>query len=169
MDQVKIGGFLRKLRGEKGLTQEQLAEQLAVSNRSVSRWENGVNMPDFDLLMQIARYYDVSVGEILDGERSGKTIDSKAEDTLQKVADYGNQDKLNYTKRIRFMYIAALAALTVCFLIDLLELRDTWIYAYIADFMLGLVFGMTLVGLLYTTRFMARCREFKMRLLKRNG
>ena len=58
MDQKKIGYFLRKLRNEKGLTQEQFAEIIGVSNRSVSRWENGVNMPDFDLLMQIAEYFD---------------------------------------------------------------------------------------------------------------
>lgn len=49
MDQKKIGAFLRELRSEKHMTQEQLAEILGVTNRSISRWENGVNMPDFAL------------------------------------------------------------------------------------------------------------------------
>lgn len=43
----------------------ELAEILGVSNRSISRWENGTTMPDFDLLIELARYYDVEVGEIL--------------------------------------------------------------------------------------------------------
>ena len=54
MDQQKIGRFLRELRNEQGLTQAQVAERLNVSNRSVSRWENGTTMPDFDLLMQLS-------------------------------------------------------------------------------------------------------------------
>ena len=53
MDQIKIGTFLKLLRKEKNLTQEQLAEQLGVSTRTVSRWENGNNMPDISLLSEI--------------------------------------------------------------------------------------------------------------------
>ena len=51
MDQQKIGKFLKCLRRDKGLTQEQLAEHFCVSSRTVSRWENGNNMPDVDILM----------------------------------------------------------------------------------------------------------------------
>ncbi|WP_243033603.1 helix-turn-helix domain-containing protein, partial [Blautia obeum] len=60
MDQVKIGNFLKKLRKEKGITQEQLAEILNVSGRTVSRWETGNNMPDISILVDIADYYDIS-------------------------------------------------------------------------------------------------------------
>lgn len=59
MDQVKIGNFLKKLRKEKGITQERLAEILNVSGRTVSRWENGNNMPDISILVDIADYYDI--------------------------------------------------------------------------------------------------------------
>ena len=58
MDQQKIGGFLKELRKERGVTQEQLAQILGVSNRSVSRWENGNNLPDLDLLIQISEYFE---------------------------------------------------------------------------------------------------------------
>ncbi len=64
MDQQKIGRFLRELRSEQGLTQAQVAERLNVSNRSVSRWENGATMPDFDLLMQLSDCYNIEVGEL---------------------------------------------------------------------------------------------------------
>ena len=52
MNQVKIGRFLKELRKKKGLTQEQIAEKFHVSNRTISRWENGNNMPDLDVLMK---------------------------------------------------------------------------------------------------------------------
>jgi transcriptional regulator with XRE-family HTH domain len=50
VDQKKIGWFLKELRKEKEMTQEQIAEQFNVSSRTVSRWENGYNMPDLDIL-----------------------------------------------------------------------------------------------------------------------
>ena len=53
MDQMKIGEFIRELRKENGLTQEQLAEQLNVSRRTVSRWETGNNLPDLDVLIEM--------------------------------------------------------------------------------------------------------------------
>ena len=61
MDQVKIGKFLKELRKEKGLTQEQLAEKLNVSNRSISRYETGNNMPDISLLIEIEDIFEVSI------------------------------------------------------------------------------------------------------------
>jgi DNA-binding XRE family transcriptional regulator len=53
-DQAKVGSFLKALRNEKNLTQETLAEQLGVSNRTVSRWETGSNMPDIGMVVEIA-------------------------------------------------------------------------------------------------------------------
>jgi len=88
MNQIKIGSFLKELRKEKGLTQEQLAEELNVSNRSVSRWETGNNMPDLSMLIALAEYYDVDVREIIDGERKSESMNEEMKDTLQKVADY---------------------------------------------------------------------------------
>ena len=68
MDQKKIGRFLKELRKEKDITQEQLAEKIKVSGRTVSRWETGSNMPDISLLAELADFYDVSISEIIDGE-----------------------------------------------------------------------------------------------------
>ena len=59
MDQKKIGAFLKALRAEKGLTQEQLAEKMLVSSRTVSRWETGSNLPDLSVLVEIADFYGV--------------------------------------------------------------------------------------------------------------
>lgn len=93
MDAKKIGTFLRELRKEKGLTQEQLAEVLHVSGRTVSRWETGANMPDLSVLIQIAEFYEVEVKEILDGERKGEIMDKELKETLSRVADYNTLEK----------------------------------------------------------------------------
>ena len=77
MDQMKIGSFLKELRKEKGITQEQLAEVLHVSGRTVSRWETGSNMPDISILIDIADYYDISIPEIINGERKSEIMNKE--------------------------------------------------------------------------------------------
>lgn len=168
MDQKKIGYFLRKLRNEKGLTQEQFAEIIGVSNRSVSRWENGVNMPDFDLLIQIAEYFDVHIEEILDGERKTPASETETKNTLLKVADYSTNENIIFSKRLNYIFLMGLAAYIVYMLIDIQDLTAIPLYNNIASFALGLVLGVLLVGVLYTSRYISKIKAFKMRLLKRN-
>ena len=57
MDQIKIGAFLKALRKEKHLTQEDLAEELHVSNRTISRWETGTSLPDINMLVMLSDFY----------------------------------------------------------------------------------------------------------------
>ena len=70
MNQENIGKFIVELRKEKKLTQEQLAENLGVNNRSVSRWENGTCMPDYALLPLLAQEFGISVAELVEGKRT---------------------------------------------------------------------------------------------------
>lgn len=111
MDMQKIGSFLKELRKEKGLTQEQFAEILGVAGRTVSRWETASNMPDLSILIQIAEFYDVEVSEILDGERKDDKMDKELKDTLTKVADYSEADRV---KRAKISNTAFLVTLFVC-------------------------------------------------------
>ena len=83
MDLVKIGAFLQTLRKEKNLTQEQLAEQLGVSRRTVSRWETGSNMPDLDILMELSDLYVVDLREILNGERKSEHMNEELKETVK--------------------------------------------------------------------------------------
>lgn len=167
MDQKKIGTFLKELRKEKGMTQEQLAEILGVTNRSISRWENGVNMPDFDLVIEIANHFDVSIEEFLDGERRTDMINKQTEETLLKVADYNNDEKMVFSKRLHILFLIAVAAFIIYMVLDIQGLTSTGIYEDIADYSLGLVFGMVIMGALYTSRYVGKIQAFKKRLLKR--
>ena len=93
MDQKKTGLFLRELRKENGLTQEQLAEQFNVSSRTVSRWETGANMPDLSVLVELSDFYQVDIKEIIDGERKSEIMNEETRETLVKVAEYTKEDK----------------------------------------------------------------------------
>lgn len=70
MDQMKTGKFISALRKEKGLTQEELGRKIGVSNKTVSRWENGNYMPDIETLRILSKEFSVSMEEIIDGERA---------------------------------------------------------------------------------------------------
>lgn len=72
MNQEKIGKFITTCRKEKNLTQEELAEKLNVSNKSVSRWENGKNMPDYSILNDLCNILDININELLSGEKDNK-------------------------------------------------------------------------------------------------
>ena len=69
MDQIKIGKFIAALRKEKSLTQEQLGERLGVTNKTISRWENGNYMPDVEMLSLLSKEFGVSINELISGER----------------------------------------------------------------------------------------------------
>lgn len=168
MEQKKIGAFLRELRKEKQLTQEQLAEILNVTNRSISRWENGVNMPDFDLVIEIANYYDVSIEEILDGERKKEMIDKETEQVLLKVADYENDEKKRFSKRICGLFIAAALAFVLYSVLNFMGLDAKGVYEQIASYAMGIVGGALLIGVLYTGGYIAKIQEFKKRLRNKN-
>ncbi|MCH5257300.1 MAG: helix-turn-helix transcriptional regulator [Lachnospiraceae bacterium] len=164
MDQQKTGKFLKELRNKKGITQEQFAERLGVSNRSISRWENGVTMPDFDLLIQMAKYYDVEIGEILDGERKVENMDKQTEETLLKIADYNNMDKESFSKRIHYVFIAGLVCMFIYIAIDITGLSGVQPYEAIADLVLGLLLGGLVTGVLYSSRYITKIKAAKMRL-----
>lgn len=69
MDLVQIGKFIAELRKEQKLTQEQLGEKVGVTNKTVSRWENGNYLPPADVLFAMSQLFDVSVNELLSGKR----------------------------------------------------------------------------------------------------
>ncbi len=117
MDQMKIGSFLKELRKEKGLTQEQLAEQLNISNRSVSRWETGSNMPDLSMLIILAEYYDVDVREIIDGKRKSENMNDEVKETLEKVASYNEMLNLKSMRK---------GIIAMCIVFIILVIISTW-------------------------------------------
>ena len=167
MNQIKIGEFLKELRKEKGLTQEQLAEHFNVSRRSVSRWETGSNLPDIDILIEMADYYGVDLRELIDGERKSEKMNDELKQTVLKVADYSNEEKTRLLRRMHWLFIAGFVGFVVFLVITLLELDTTAPYDGIGGFGLGIAFGMIVVGVIFTSRSAAKIRAFKLRMLEK--
>lgn len=166
MDQQKIGLFLKTLRKQQELTQEQFAEIMNVSNRTVSRWENGNNLPDIDILIQIADYYKLDLRELLDGERKSEKMNKATEETVLKAVDYTNIKAEKYVKRIHGILIAGVILWFISQIVShtgLIEIKA--IHAF-TEFMAGTSCGLILWGIFITSRFGEGVRAFKKRILK---
>ena len=117
MNQHKIGEFLKHLRKDKGLTQEQLAEHFYVSSRTISRWETGSNMPDIEILIELADFYDVDIRELIDGERKSESMDNETKDTLKKVAEYATEESNKRKERLRILLACSTCLMLVSYLL----------------------------------------------------
>ncbi len=167
MDQKKTGSFLRELRKEKQLTQEQLAERFGVTNRSVSRWETGSNMPDLSILVELADFYDVDIRDIIDGERKGEDMNKEEKERLQLVADYAETEKNTLLMRLRIISIVGLVSL-IAGLTMMVISRDNNlpIYDYLMGTLMGVAIGALLVAVFYSTGVLENMRKRKRTLMK---
>lgn len=165
MDMIKTGKFLQELRKEKELTQEQLAEQLGVARRTVSRWETGNNMPDLDILVELSDLYSVDLREILSGERKSETMDQELKETVLQVADYSSEEKNKMLRRMHWLFIVGLIGFAAFLVIARLGLEATSPYDEIGSSGLGFACAMMILGVIFTGRSAVRIREIKMRLL----
>ena len=165
MDLQKIGAFLREMRKEKALTQEQLAERLGVSRRTVSRWETGSNMPDLDLLVEMADLYQVELRELLNGERKNERMNEELKETVMQVAAYSSAEKQRGTRIVRIYFVLGILALIGNGALNRLETAGSpWL-----EFLKGAAFATALtamaLGILYTTGALMKIQAFKRRLL----
>lgn len=165
MDQVKIGKFLKELRQEKGMTQEELAAMLGVSNRTVSRWENGVNMPDFDLMRELGSCFGVGIEELLDGVRR-ESVTPGTEEALRKAVEYSSNEKSAFARHLNKMFLFSVAAMLIYLALDFFELPKNGPWGFLNGFLLGIGLGMLIVGALYTSGHMTKFRAFKRKLLR---
>lgn len=152
MNQQKVGSFLKKLRKEKQITQEQFAEQLNVSGRTVSRWETGNNMPEISLLVEIAEFYDVSIPEIINGERKSEKMKEESKEVAMSLSDYALKEKENLLKSIRVQSTFGVVALAVYFVIDIAgaAMPYAWV-GLLSNYCHTLIFITPVMILLYTT------------------
>ena len=91
MDQIKTGKFIADERKKKGYTQRQLAEQLGISDKTISKWERGNGFPEISLLLPLCNELDLSVNELLTGERISETeYREKAEENMVNLVKEEN-------------------------------------------------------------------------------
>ena len=95
MDQVKTGNLIANCRKEKGLTQANLAEQLGVSDRAVSKWETGRSLPDADNMLELSRILGITVDELLKGEKTDEGGFNQMAETINKLNTKQQEEETN--------------------------------------------------------------------------
>ena len=150
MDQIKIGKFIASCRKEQKMTQVALAEKLGISDRAVSKWENGNSMPDSGIMLELCGFLKINVNELLSGERlMTETYDKKAEENLlamKKEVEEKNRQmlRLEYTLGIPAMGCALLVYMLPSFIPMSLWVRITLIAT---GFIIIFILAFILVGI----------------------
>ena len=140
MDQIKIGKFIATLRKEKGMTQSELATKIGVTDRAVSKWENGRGMPDISLIQSLCAELSISVNELLCGERiSEEETKIKADENIVNSLKL-NLKSIKYNRIISAFLILLISVFSIicsCYVVDIIRMRNdkpvifsTWGFCY---------------------------------------
>ena len=134
MDLIKIGKYIAFKRKEQGLTQKQLAEKLNMSDKSVSKWERGICLPDVIVYLELCEILGISINEFLAGEDIPKeTIEQKAEENIIQITK-DNKNKQKYLKKIIKLLIVMLVVfifITSIFIYQKLTQPQNYIEPYL--------------------------------------
>jgi transcriptional regulator with XRE-family HTH domain len=168
MNQKKIGSFLKELRKQKGITQEKFAEKLNVSGRTVSRWETGINLPDISLLVEIADFFDVSIPEIIRGERKSATMENDVKKVAESMSDYAATEKLVLLKRVKLVSIIGLISIVTGLIMESIHHESMIpVYECVKGICLGLGVGALVTMVLYTTGILVEIKRKKNKYMKK--
>ena len=111
MDQVKIGKFIANERKGKGMTQKQLADEIGVSDKTISKWETGNGMPEISSVMPLCQILQINVNELLSGEHlSDDSYSGKAEENMMNLIHETEKNKSNPVLKIGIVLLNILAA-----------------------------------------------------------
>ena len=169
MNQYITGAMIKRLREERKISQNKLAEALGVSDKAVSRWETGANMPEIEIMIELADFYEVDLKDLLRGERKEDDMDQNVKETAIAVAEYSNEDKKRMTRNFNLIFIAA----TVCFIGYLATLflapdgYSTPVFDFAQGAFLGISLGALILGILFTSGVMDKFAAAKKAWLKK--
>ena len=123
---MRIGEQIKNYRKTARLTQEQVANYLGVSTPAVNKWEKGSNMPDISILVDIADYYDISIPEIINGERKSEIMNEEERKIAKTMSDYATTEKEKIFKEMKIQSIMGVCALVLYWI---LHETDAYIYS----------------------------------------
>lgn len=153
MNQIAIGNFIGKKRKGQNLTQAQLAEKLGVSNKTVSKWENGKCMPDYGVIQPLCTELGVTVSELMDGEE-------QAQDSIRAYDDEQILDLIKRTQALEsqretlvgiILIVMGMALGAMSFTLGGSDVKD-----FFSGLMMGLSCGSMLVGIFVAVRSIAK-------------
>ena len=141
MNQISIGSYIAEKRRALNLTQEQLAEKLGVSNKTISKWENGKCMPDYGIIQKLCETLHVTLAELMDGEDA-------AEESVLTYDDDQILDLLRRTQELERQRQVLSGAVLIVLGIASSALSATVGGSNVKDFMSGLLLGLSIVEMI---------------------
>jgi len=141
MNQQKIGNFILELRKGKNMTQQELADKIGVTDKAISKWENGRGMPDLSLMKPLCTVLEITINELISGERINKTeYLEKANENILRTINYTDKkiNKIKFIFKISIGFILLIfITLVTLFIIDMSRIKNnepvffsTWGYSY---------------------------------------
>lgn len=149
MNQLITGQYIARKRKEKNMTQAQLAERLGVSNKAVSKWENGKCMPDYSIVEDLCKELEITIAELMDGENAADGSIRAYDNTqimelLKRTQELEKQKNIIYGVLIMFMGIALMP---VSHMIGGTDIKD-----FVSGVIMGISIAVMLVGIYCTIR-----------------
>lgn len=142
MDQVKIGKFIAKERKHMGYTQRQLADKLGISDKTISKWERGNGFPDVSLLLPLCQELEITVNEILTGERvSEVAYRKKAEENMVNLVKEAQESRKKIILSAMVAGLSLLAAVPLVVLASTIELE-----AWARSLLIGIGLSVIILG-----------------------
>ena len=141
MDQIKTGKFIADERKKKGYTQRQLAEQLGISDKTISKWENGKCMPDYSIIEPLCDALHVTLPELMDGEDA-------AEDSMRVYDDEQILDLLRRTQELERQRDVLCGFVLIVLGIASGAMSKTTGGTDVQDFFSGILMGLSVVEIL---------------------
>lgn len=124
MDQIKIGGFIAEERKRKGYTQKILSEKLGISDKTISKWERGNGFPEVSLLIPLCSELDITVNELLSGERvSEEQYSKKAEENMVNLVKEAQENKKKIILSVMVGILTILAAVPLFMVAGMFDMR----------------------------------------------
>lgn len=142
MDQEKVGKFINELRKERNMTQEELAEKMGVTSKSISRWENGKTMPDISMLSPLAEFLGISVQELLNGRKMSKEKLLELKGTIENLIAYESSQQMKKESKTNKYIVLGNSILIVALLSSTFGFLGFIFSEDVIEFLYGFLFSL---------------------------
>ena len=144
MDQIKIGSFIAETRKQKNMTQRQLADTLAISDKTVSKWERGKGLPEVSLMMPLCEALDITVNDLLSGQTVTDTdYKKKAEENMMDLMKENQENKQRF---VLSMVCGVITIVAVCSLVVIASYIEMPVYARLLVILFAFATAVTGIG-----------------------
>ena len=144
MNQEKIGNFIAELRKEKNMTQEQLAEKMGVTDKSISRWENGKTMPNISIINILANELNCTIQKLLNGRKMTKEELLDLRETINNLVEYESNQQIKKDKKFNKYNMIGAIALVLAVFNNEFGYLDYVFTSNVVEFVEGALYGISI-------------------------